>query len=197
MSRATTSHRPAARFRVSDPEQLAALESPLRLQIVDTAAALGPCSVSDLARQVGRKRESLYFHVARLEEVGLLRVVGERGTRRRAETLYETPGREIDVEHRPGDEDNARAHARIGAANLRLTARDLPAAFRSTSRTSGVRRELQVARIKGWLDATDLRRANALIDELQALFRDGQRRPRARLFNLTTALLPEQREVSS
>lgn len=187
----------AKTYRVERPEELRALESPARLQIVDTVAALGPSSVADVARHLGAKRESLYFHLKKLEEVGLLRVVGERGSGRRSEALYDTPGREIAVPHRPGDEASAESHARISAANLRLTIRELSGAFRSNARVDGPRRKLHVSRMKGWLDPDDLEDANRLLGELQALFAKGRRRPRASLFTLTTALLPDNPKEST
>lgn len=181
----------AARYLVKRPEQRRALESPARLQVVDTIAALGPSSVAAVAQHLGEKRESLYFHVARLEEVGLLRACGERGEGRERETLYDTPGRAIAVEHQPGDEASAKSLARMGAANLRLAIRGLLQAFRSKARTRGRRRELHVARLKGWLNPQDLGAANELLDQLEELFRQGRRRSGARLYSLTAAFLPD------
>jgi len=176
-----------SRYRIERADQLEALRSPARLDLLDTVSAIGPCSVAEVSVRLGAKRESLYFHVKRLEAVGLLRVVEHRPTARRREAVYDTPSRELVV-----DTTDVDACVRIAEANVRQTRRSLAPAFRSGARTEGPARELQVARIKGWLGESELVRANALLDELHALLRRGRPREGADLFTLTTALVPSE-----
>jgi len=181
-------------FVVRDPAQLRALTLPIRLELVDTVASLGPSSVADVARATGHKRESLYFHFKQLERVGLLLPAGERETTRRREKLYRTPGRDIVMYVDESDEANLRTHLDSARANVRQTERELQAAFAAGARTRGARRELHVARIKGWLTPAQLARANTLIDELEELVHGGERQASSKLYTLTAVLLPQPKD---
>jgi predicted transcriptional regulator len=63
-------------FDIKSHEQLREMALPIRTEIVEIVSFLGPCSIRELARYMGRKRPALHFHVARLMEVGLLLEAG-------------------------------------------------------------------------------------------------------------------------
>lgn len=65
-------------FLVSTVEQMEALASPVRHQIHLTMEMLGACSVNELVERMGRVPETLYYHVRRLETVGILEQVASR-----------------------------------------------------------------------------------------------------------------------
>lgn len=182
--------RKARHYEVTDTAQLEALIAPLRLRLFGAAALLGPCSVAELAEHVGEKRESVYFHIHQLVLIGLLREVGTRSTSRRDELLYDTPASSIGLRFEASDPANVEAHINIASAGLRMTMRDLPAAFKAGPKTRGKRRELNVSRLRGWLDQDDLQRANELIGELQGLFQKSRRSPETRPFSFSSVLMP-------
>ena len=64
---------------VRRPEHIEALASPMRQRIMDRIEAIGPCSIRDLALSLDVAADSLYYHVRRLQQIGLLSV----GSRRR------------------------------------------------------------------------------------------------------------------
>ena len=57
---------------VERPEQLASLTSPVRVQLLELFGLWGPCAVSDIASHMDRAPDSLYYHVRKLVQVGLL-----------------------------------------------------------------------------------------------------------------------------
>ena len=57
-------------FRIRSLVQLQTVALPVRTEIVESVSFLGPCSVRDLSRILGRKRPALHFHVLKLLEVG-------------------------------------------------------------------------------------------------------------------------------
>lgn len=114
--------RTARTYWIERRDQLETLCSPLRQDIVDTLAQMGPASVADLAERLGRQPESLYYHVRSLLDVELLLEDGERALPRHKEKLYTTPGRTMRIRYR---RSNLHLHLRSLRATLRLGQRDL------------------------------------------------------------------------
>ena len=67
-------------FPVRERAQIEALASPARQEVADGLQAIGPCSIADLADLLGRAPDSLYYHVRKLEKVGLVVARGTRET---------------------------------------------------------------------------------------------------------------------
>jgi len=68
--------------------QLESLTSPVRLAIVQRLEIDRKATARELARRIGRSVTSLYHHLNALEDVGVLRIVGEREGTRRPEAIY-------------------------------------------------------------------------------------------------------------
>lgn len=68
--------------------QLECLESPVRIGLFGALRALGPSSVRELARYVGRRPDALYYHVRALQRVGLVVVHERRAAGSRREAVY-------------------------------------------------------------------------------------------------------------
>ena len=59
--------------RITAVTAIAALGSPVRQEIIDTVELLGgKATIAELAAQLGRPADGLYYHVRRLVAVGLL-----------------------------------------------------------------------------------------------------------------------------
>ena len=83
---------------VSTVAQMEALTSPVRHQIHLAMEMLGACSVNELAARMGRVPETLYYHVRRLEKVGILEQVGSRVVSNREEAIYQLKGKRLRVD---------------------------------------------------------------------------------------------------
>lgn len=68
--------------------QLESLNSPVRLAIIQRLEVDKQATVRELAHRMGKATTALYHHIKGLEEVGLLRVVGEKKGARRPEAVY-------------------------------------------------------------------------------------------------------------
>jgi hypothetical protein len=185
------------RGRIRDPRQIRALASAVRQEIVDTAQALGPCSVADLARELGRPADALYYHVRALVRVRLLEAAGERGSGRERQALYVTasPQRGLELVYDPADPENAAAVTRVVGGMLRATQRAFAAAYRpGAAVTAGPRRNLWAARAEGWLAERDLEEVNRLLERLRAIVdrprEAGEPATARRLHALTFVLAP-------
>ena len=78
-------------YQITDPDQLRAVVSTVRSDIMDQVAAFGPLSVREIGELTGAAPSSLYHHVQQLLAVGLLTPAGERHAAKKPEQLYDTP----------------------------------------------------------------------------------------------------------
>src|SRR4051812_29395184 len=117
-------------FLIRRTDQIAAIASPLRQEILDALQAAGPQSIAELAQILARPADGLYYHIRALLKAGLVVEHGARPTGRRRETIYDVPG-DLRMVYRPGDSKNAAAVTKAAAAMLRLTSRDFAHAFRA------------------------------------------------------------------
>jgi predicted transcriptional regulator len=152
-------------------EQVRALESTVCQEIVDLVGAAGPCSVREMAGFMGRRPDSLYYHVRKLSAAGLLVDRGIRGSGRRAEAVYDVPGRPLRLAYAPSDPENVEAVGRVIASMLRSANRDFHGGFRpGLAVVEGDARNLWAARMKGWLSDDDVAELNALLNRILEVF---------------------------
>ena len=83
---------------ISTAEQLKALVTPVRNQIHLQMEMLGECTIAELAAAMEREPESLYYHIHRLQRVGVVIQVGERSFNGRSEAVYALAGERIRVD---------------------------------------------------------------------------------------------------
>lgn len=69
-------------------EQVRAIGSPPKLDLIDALGTLGASTVSDLANYLAKSPNGLYYHLRKLEEVGLVRSELRRGLSGREEAIY-------------------------------------------------------------------------------------------------------------
>lgn len=179
------------RRAIDDPRQIRALSSAVRQEIVDTLAALGgKASVADLAEQLGRPADGLYYHLRVLTDSGLVRQSETEGAERR----YRLAGEGDDplrLAYRKGAQSNLPAVTGFARALLQVAGRDFEAALELEGiAIDGPRRELWTARNKGWLSAQDLEEVNRLIERLNTLVSQPQAAGRDRLASFAFVLAP-------
>ena len=158
-------------YVVRSTKQLLALATPGREEIIDAVTVHGPCGVSEIARFVGRSRNSLYYHLRVMRDTGLLveTRVEKKGVKPAAH--YDLPGRPFVVRYDLSTEKSRRAVIAIGKARYRTGQRGfVRACAYDGAVVSGPRRNLWVAHWKGWLTTRDLEKANRLLRQLVDVF---------------------------
>jgi len=184
---------PTRAYDITRPQQVRALASGIRQEIVDAAEVLGPCSIADLAAALGRPADGLYYHVRLLMRVGLLVEAGRRAAGRRQEVLLRTPGRPMRLK---AAIDQAQSLSEINRAMMRLGARDFRRAIESPeARTIGPARNVYSGRTTGRLTPAQVRRIGVLIRQIQEEFAR-EPAPGARLHAVTLMLVPLCRRSS-
>jgi DNA-binding transcriptional ArsR family regulator len=159
-------------YIVTSPKQFEAIASPGRDDILDAVNAIGPCTVAQIARFLGRSRESTYYHVRTLRDCGLLLENHGRTESKKPVASYDLPGRPIVVYFNLSTPSSRRAVIGLASARLRAAKRGFERACRSNNVVvDGPRRDLWAARWKGWLSPKELEEANKLILQLYGLFK--------------------------
>lgn len=184
---------PAPRLQrrmVDRAEQIALLASPTRIDIVDTLEALGGAvSVAELAAELGRPADGLYYHLRQLAAGGLIEEEDAPDGRR-----YRTATRgdeRLQLKYEPGDTSNAHAVARVAASQLRVSGRDFERALADPATvTEGPQRTLWTSRTTGWVDARDLAEINDLLARLSDLVQRPRGDRAGQLIALSWVLAP-------
>ncbi|MBS0211880.1 MAG: winged helix-turn-helix transcriptional regulator [Proteobacteria bacterium] len=154
---------------VEDARRIALLATPIRIELVTAIQALGgAATVAELAAQLGRSADGLYYHLRALTHGGLLEEISEPDARRYR--LVTPPGERMRLRYKPGATANARAVAKVAAGMSRLAQRDFQRALTNPDTVvEGPARELWVARLRGWADADDLAEVNRLLNAIADL----------------------------
>lgn len=184
-------------------DQMEALTSPVRQEIMDALAASGRATIRELGEQLGRRPDALYYHMRLLAKVGLVQSVpgrldgpGRPGgpggpDARRDETVFAVRANPVRARLDRVDPRQIATMQKLVRAMLRLTSRDLETALASGRvHFEGAARNAGALRMKGWLDEERLDEALHLLDRLMQLFR-GRRRPgKGALYAVTWSLVP-------
>src|SRR4051794_13931016 len=179
-----------SRGPIENPKEIELLASPTRIEIVDTLESLGgEASVAELAAQLGRPADGLYYHLRQLAEGGLL-IEEATASGRRYRTR--TPaGERLRLRYKPGKTANAKAVAAVAASVLRVAGRDFKRAIADADVVAeGPLRELWAARNKGWAGDAELAEINRLLMRINVLLRRPRTASRSRLVALSWILAP-------
>jgi DNA-binding transcriptional ArsR family regulator len=192
---------------IADPSAITVLASPVRQELVDTVEALGGvATIAELAEQLGRPADGLYYHVEILRRAGLLVAAAERRSRAgRNERRYGTPtrgGKKLALVYQPHDTRNATAVRGVVGSMLRIARRDFDRALTGDVTVDGPRRELWAARGTGWVSDAELAEINRLLIQLSGHLRRPRGGPRQRLISLCFVVAPmpvrpKRRQVAS
>lgn len=179
-------------YRIRTARQIEALASPARQEVVDSLAVSGAVSIAELASDLGRAPDSLYYHVRQLERVGLVVQRGARSVGARNEVLYDVPGARMVIDREPRSPAEQRALLRVVTSALRGAERELRSALESGRAIYRrcAQRNAWAARVKGWLDADELAEVREHLDAIAAILLRGKQRPGAKLHTITHVLTP-------
>ena len=142
---------------------------------MDAVAAIGPCTVAELAAALGRPADGLYYHIKALLDVRLLAEVRGEGDGR-PELRIDVAHRAFFLEYRPANRANKAAVFRVIGAMVRSAERMFRRAFHpDIAVVKGPRRNLWASRSRGSLSAAELVELNDLLDQVNALMQSGRR----------------------
>lgn len=178
-------------YRIRCPDQIRALSTPARQEVIDAILSLGPSTVAEIARALGRPADSLYHHTRILKRVGLVVPVETRRRGRRDEVIYDVPGRPMRIDYDLADRKVSEGIVEAIGAMLRITQRDFSEAVATaTAAVDGPYRALWGARVKGWISKGQLREVNRHLQGICRLMLSTDRRRGTSLHSLTFVITP-------
>lgn len=174
---------------LNDPRIIALVGSPQRFEILASLGNGGPATAAELGERLGRSPHSLYFHLRKLEEAGVVRVCETREVRGQIERTWEAAAERVLVGS-GGQRGSASAAAGAADAMLRLTSRELRRGLARAERVPGEEGTLIGVRMKGRLDEKSLARIRELVEEMEALIRKSQAIRGGRMHAITVVVTP-------
>ena len=173
---------------------LRVLANGVRQEIFDTIEALGgEASVREIAEQLGRPMDGLYYHLRQLVAAELLVELDDDLAAGRRYRIRTPAGQgRVKLRYAPATGERQQALRQVVRGMLKISADDFASGLADPNTVlEGEERELWAARGKGWLNRTELRRANQLLQELSDLLRPGRREADDRLYAISFLLAPQ------
>lgn len=168
-----------------------ALASPIRHQIHLAMEMLGLCTVNELAQRMGRVPETLYYHVRRLERVGILEQTGSRVGGGRDEAVYQLKGERLRVDPCQSHPRFLKGMAKGCGSLLRFAQRSYERALEARAeRRVGPKRSLRIEQLTVRLSARDLARLNERLDSLTVFLAKADESGEQQLYLVTLSTAP-------
>ncbi len=178
-------------YRISRPDQIRALTTPARQELIDALLSSGPASVSEIAAVLGRPADSLYHHIRILQKKGLVVTAEVRRRGRRDEVVYDVPGRPMRIDYDLGNRKVSAGIIKVIGAMLRIAQRDFNEAVAAgTAAVDGPYRDLWAARLKGWIGRPQLKRLNGHLQGICKIMLSLKRQPGSQLLSLAFVIAP-------
>jgi predicted transcriptional regulator len=188
--------KPSTLCVIASKQQLSALTSASRQEILDVLTQMGTASVAELAATLGRPPDALYYHLRILRRAKLVENVGNRKAKRRQEALFRTVARDLKIDYELSRHGHRKTLTAVVSSMLRLGIRDFRNAIRNEAViVAGKHRELWALRKTGWLTKSDL---TGVVESVERL---GQSVARpsgiGQLYGITILLTPLNRRRKS
>ncbi|MYM34207.1 ArsR family transcriptional regulator [Duganella sp. FT50W] len=176
---------------ISDPQLITLLSSPIRQELVDTLAALGgEASAAELALELGRHADGLYYHLKLLCKGKLVTELDGDGDERRYR-LAGDPSQPLRLAYNTDSERHITALRKFAHGLMQVAEKDFGEALDAEDTiTEGSSRQLWAARNKAWLSEAELKEANQLLERLCDLMSHPRTAGRNHLLSCTFVLAP-------
>lgn len=158
---------------IQDLAQLEAICAPLRQELVSAAEELEEFTVKDLAERLGRPATTIYYHLSKLVEVGLVLEAGSRTAHTKHETLFALVAKQVFIDRENRDPAYLAVLAKTARSVFSLADRTFQRALNSPSaRLAGPGANLQLRQRSARLSKPDLRRLAAMLAEVEAFLKE-------------------------
>lgn len=182
---------------IRKPATIRALASPIRQELIDTLEALGgSATVAELAQQLGKPADGLYYHLRQLVKTGLLEAREDAGEGRRFR-IVAPRGKRLRLVYQPKRSGQPELLDKVVGSLLGIARRDFKRALeRKGTVLEGASRELWASRTKGWVNAAEVLELNQLLRRLTELLSQPRSAERDRLLALAFVLAPVAAQAS-
>jgi DNA-binding Lrp family transcriptional regulator len=166
-----------ARIRISSTKAWKAFLSPVRRQIVESMQRQGPCSIAEVARDIGRPADGLYRHVAVLVKSGFLREIGKRAAQRNIGRMFDATANDF-LAPRIGRRASADARNTV-VQTAEALAKSSIRALRGSAAAGRIHcergdRNFVVMHVNSWLTPARFSEVRALVIRLASIIERGR-----------------------
>ena len=168
------------------------LKSPVVVDIVQLLRRRGPATVAEIGQRMGRRPNSLHYHIRKMLEAGFVREVGSQRSGARTESIYDVTAEQFVGSNAPRSEPMKQLTRSAAAALCRLAGRDFARATEQPARLveQGDRRNVLVKRSAARLSKTQLAQLNRHLRAIDDIFNNNLGAERGQLCALTLVLTP-------
>lgn len=185
-------HRRKKRFNLTTPDQLRLIGSPIAIEIIQAIRQKGPISIRDLGPIIGRKPNSLHYHVRKLVKNGFVVQTGTNRSGARSEAVYDVVADAIVGADLPKNKEMMElTNAGVGSM-LRLAQRNWDSAsknpeivFKEQTITN-----LRAHRLSARLSEEELHKVNEYIVKILDVFKDSIGSDDGQMCSVTLLLTP-------
>lgn len=174
---------------VTSEPALHTLASPLRMEILQTFSKDDRLTVRELAQRLGKPRGSLYYHVRKLAEIGVLVEVDRQLVGRRYESVYEAVSERIAVGADASTASARRAAAKLVLSTLRQAGREFELAL-DTGLLAERMGFFVGSRQRAWLTDADLEKVQTLFARIEEICTRANDRNEGHLYAVTRLVVP-------
>lgn len=189
-------HKRKKHQEIQNCEQMKILSSPISVEIIQAFKHGGELTVKDLSELLGRTSHSLHYHVRKLLKIGFIVKVGTQISGARTEAIYDVVASSFSAPAFSDDSEFQKLTNDGVAALMRLAVRNFNSAIKHPDEIceSGPKRNLNVVRHSGRLNAAQLSEVNLHLEELVKIFRTGIGNRDGKMVSLTIALTPVEQK---
>lgn len=179
-------------FRIKTAAQLKAISSPVSFAIIQTLKQKGPLTVAKLGPKMGRKPNSLHYHIRKLLKIGMIRKVGTQRSGARTEVVYDVVANRFegsDLNEKP--ELRKLANESV-ASLLRLAARNFAEASQipEIPVEKGKKRNIHARHYSARLTEDQLIELNSYFDKIQNVFASNIGSETGQMYSMTMVFNP-------
>ncbi|NNE43370.1 MAG: helix-turn-helix transcriptional regulator [Gemmatimonadetes bacterium] len=184
-------------LHVTDPKTIRALASPLRMEILQTLDPAKPMTIAEIAEQLGKPRGSLYYHVRKLIEIGVVVEAEQRLSGRRYESLYTVAAERLAVGADPASPTGRAASEKLVLSMLRQVGREFQDALHSGDLDEEGEEFQAGRRQRAWLTPADLEQLQKAFDRIEKICTRREPGGDARLYSVLALVVPLRAETES
>ncbi len=177
--------------------QMRIATSPTTHEVLEALQLGGPASVAELGPRLGRRANSLHYHVGKLLKAKMVVRVGSRRSGARTQAIFDVVADQFVGPSASSDKHLQEATNEAVSAMLRVSSRDFIRAAEDPESLSdeGPQRNILADRLKSWLTPEQLREANEHVDALVEIFRSSPNNNNGQLHVLTMVMSPIRQTV--
>jgi DNA-binding Lrp family transcriptional regulator len=179
-------------FLLKTPEQLRVVSSPTAFEILQAIQVIGPVTVRELGPKLGRKSNSLHYHLRKLINAGMVHKTGSGQSGAREEAIYDVVADRFVGEDLYKNEELRHLSAKAVGSFLRIAGRNFENATADPQHQIQNKEIRTISALKRTARLSDqkLKEVNDCIERINAIFTENIGSDEGQMYSFTAVLVP-------